>query len=100
MADVFDLLTAAPAFYERAGWRSLPPCNFGGGPKPPPPPPPPPAPVRADMAQGEQALMVASRRKGLRSTIAPSEKLGVETALGTGSGPIATPAYSPPKRGY
>jgi hypothetical protein len=74
---------------------------MGGKAKEPKAPPPPPAPVRADMAQGEQALMAAGRRQGLRSTITPqSAMLGAQTALGAGSGPIAAPKYSAPIQGY
>jgi hypothetical protein len=73
----------------------------GGKAKEPKMPPPPPAPVRADMAQGEQALMAAGRRQGLRSTITPqSAMLGAQTALGAGTGPIATPKISAPIQGY
>jgi hypothetical protein len=64
-------------------------------------PPPPPAPVRADMAQGEQALMAAGRRQGLRSTITPqSAMLGAQTSLGAGTGPMATPKMSAPIQAY
>lgn len=74
---------------------------MGGKAKEPKTPPPPPAPVRADMAQGEQALMAAGRRQGLRSTITPeSAMLGAQTALGAGTGPMASSKYSAPIRGY
>lgn len=74
---------------------------MGGKAKEPKMPPPPPAPVRADMAQGEQALMAAGRRQGLRSTITPeSAMLGAQTALGAGTGPMAAPRYSAPIQGY
>jgi|GEM_PF-6078689 len=105
MADVFDLLIPAPAFYERIGWQSMPPCN-GGSPKAPKPSPPPPAPVRADSAAGEQAYSSANRRSGLRKTInpadplAPMSALGSMGALGMGGEGVMVNNAPPPETGY
>ena len=105
MADVFDLLIQAPAFYERIGWQSLPPCN-GGSPKAPKPPPPPPAPVRADSATGEQAYSSADRRNGLRKTINPADPLAPKSALcsmgalGMGGEGVMLNNAPPPEMGY
>lgn len=69
---------------------------MGGKAKAPPAPPAAPAPVRADAAQGEQALIAAGRRKGLASTRSPNA-LGAQTALGSaaGLGAVAPPAMQP-----
>ena len=48
MADVFDLVIPPPALFGRTGWRSQPPCNFGGGAKAPPKPAPTPAPTQIE----------------------------------------------------
>jgi hypothetical protein len=69
---------------------------MGGKAKAPPSPPAAAAPVRADAAQGEQALIAAGRRKGLASTRSPNA-LGAQTALGSaaGLGAVAPPAMQP-----
>ncbi len=61
---------------------------MGGKARAPTPPPPGPAPVRADSSTGEQGILAASRRQGLRKTMLTKQAfpetstLGGTTALG------------------
>ena len=86
--DIFDFYFPSPATFGDV-YNKKPPMNGGGSPSPPPAPPPSPAPFRSDSSQGEQALTVSSRRKGLRKTILAQQlqeekqTLGVSNNLNT-----------------
>lgn len=87
MADVFDLVIPPPALFGRTGWRSQPPCNFGGGAKAPPKPAPTPAPTQIEKTPEVEAGRAANRRQGLASTILQPEMgatFGSPTTLGAG----------------